>query len=523
MMNKERFQTELNKRLDKIGLDEIETDKRVLYRQKLSAAKDLSGKLLSRRNHVEKIFVGSHADGTGFSHCNDLDILQVNHAVSCHFGEKLVDTEKVNFQAESQDDAPGYVVLKLTSKGNRENFETIEDSLVEVDGETYISSRVFKTKASDTGAFQQNNGWIEKITEHKPSTGPSIPKCTKQNSKEKEVLSMLQLKSYDTDVVGAFPCDAGPIIEKWTNRERKNGWPSKETIANVARLPAHVVPIGQRGTDNEDLQWRICFTLGEILLVQKFNNVQRKLFFLMKIIARHFLKPICNDISSYVMKNVIFWISEEMPEKAFNDRNLIKTLQTALKYLLKSIKRKYLSNYMMPERNLFEGKFNENDQVHQKLVTEVKRCIKQQEKKIKEMKQVFKEFEWAGLIDKIESTILESLTREELAEMYIKMNTCQSEEDMQLLNFHYRAVPFLMLFGTKWFSSTDIKKIKSDLYEYSRKDLRTYGGKRDLGIHCVPSAFNVGQRAINKYNSYHGYGRLFFSYHVFVFLPHCCA
>ena len=482
-MKKQTFSADLSKKycreFDKVGFDKKESLERISFMKKLSEAKNRANRQILGQGdcQIEKILVGSQSDGTGVIHNNDLDILQIDHAVVCQneVDYTEIGNDKVVFQTDQRNAPPGYVYLRLL-KGEGETYKELEHALVERNDGKYLSSNSYLSRQEDVS--QNSNGCIGQITEHLSRAGPSLPKYIKQSSEAAWILSCLNLHAMDTDVVWAFPYLALPIMEEWANRERKSGWPSKETIANVARLPAHVVPVGQRGTDDEDLQWRICFTLGEILLVQNFNDVQRKLFVMMKLIARHFLKPICNDISSYVIKNVIFWISEEIPQEQFKEENFLEILQEALTYLLQAIKRKTLQNYMIPSRNLFEAKFKENDFCIPNLTQAILKCINEPEKLFLKMEPFFSNLKMGHLIGITERTILDSLSTEELVAMYVLMNSCQSQESMIQLNILYKAIPFWNIFGKAWFykhtSPTDTKYFESHIEHYTQSDLEKW-------------------------------------------------
>jgi hypothetical protein len=56
------------------------------------------------------------------------------------------------------------------------------------------------------------------------------------------------------------------------------------------------------------------------------------------------------------MKNVVFWLSEQNPLQHFDEHRLFDRLIDALLYIQNGIRRKHISNYMIMERNLLEGK-----------------------------------------------------------------------------------------------------------------------------------------------------------------------
>ncbi|KAH3725151.1 hypothetical protein DPMN_050984 [Dreissena polymorpha] len=71
------------------------------------------------------------------------------------------------------------------------------------------------------------------------------------------------------------------------------------------------------------MEWRICFIYAELKLTENLNECQYKTYILLKIINREVLHPICSDMSSYIMKNVAFWIVESHRQEIFREQNLM--------------------------------------------------------------------------------------------------------------------------------------------------------------------------------------------------------
>ena len=176
------------------------------------------------------------------------------------------------------------------------------------------------------------------------------------------------------DFVDGFPCDCPSVLHRWKDRVRLNKWPSKEDIDIVAELPACVVSVGEKECEHQNLKWRLCFPLAEIHLIKSMNITQTtKVHVLMKLIAKHYLKPVCEDITSYVVKHVMLWLAVETPLENYQPRYLLDRLTDALKCLRECIQKKWLNYYMIPERNLFKGKLT--DSIEKALVIELNNVI----------------------------------------------------------------------------------------------------------------------------------------------------
>ena len=183
--------------------------------------------------------------------------------------------------------------------------------------------------------------------------GPSLP-ANVTNSKG-------ELK-YPIDFVCAVLCHCPSLLHKWRYRRRPQNWPTPDVLDKVASLPVFAVPVPERESVYTFVQWRFCFNFGELILTHSLNHTQMKVYILLKIIAKYLLKPICDHMTSFIMKNVSFWLAEMKPVEEFTPDLLIHRLMDVLTILRESIQAKQLKYYMIPERNLFTGKITDIQQ-----------------------------------------------------------------------------------------------------------------------------------------------------------------
>ena len=179
------------------------------------------------------------------------------------------------------------------------------------------------------------------------------------------------------DFVLGFKCDFPDLINKWIKRPRHYKWPDQSTIRRVSLLQGHVVPVADKGSKNPQTEWRICYTRAELLLLESLNEVQIKLYILLKHIAKSVLKPLCSEISSYIMKNIVLWMVELNPPDSFLQSQLIERVTGALVYLKDCLSSNELRSYMIDERNLFEGRITEDERC--KLLTVLDILINEKE------------------------------------------------------------------------------------------------------------------------------------------------
>ncbi|XP_053376352.1 uncharacterized protein LOC128547466 [Mercenaria mercenaria] len=465
--------------LDELGFDRRRIWERIHVFNRCSRAKDISTKTILKTNEIEKIFVGSMREGTGMSYINDEDILQINHAITSFedFGT-LNETSKLVFKMVQNKAPAGYTFLKLVSREEDfETFETLKYALVKMKKGRFLSSKLFMTKNDDV--FKTGDGLISRYTRYKSPQGPSIPKYVENNLIQKYWFSKINLTDKGKDFVRAFPCQADSILQAWKMRDRKCGWPCRKTINHVMSLPAYVVPVGCKDSINEDLQWRICFTMAETHLVQALNNTQTKVFVLMKLIAKYILQPLCKDITSYVVKMVILWLAEKIPQRKFRKKHLLARLQDAITYLQSVVESKHLPSYMIPKRNLFARKLTKTEQTlvidrlsyllnnGTRMIEEFSHdCLPHSE----EIIQVCESLSIANHMNKIHTCLITLFTTEELANYCTKMFLCRSWFQAYLYNALFVWGPYFLTYGKRGFSDPLSFELSNHFAESEKKE-----------------------------------------------------
>ncbi|KAH3693220.1 hypothetical protein DPMN_192623 [Dreissena polymorpha] len=152
------------------------------------------------------------------------------------------------------------------------------------------------------------------------------------------------------DMVLAVRCQCPDILQRWAQRSRL--WPPPDIVQKVVSFGSFFVPTGFKGSDTRNLEWRICFNTGEKELVNNLYVTLTKLYTILKMILKEVLKPNNKEITSFVLKNVIFWQAENNVPSIFHERNLIHWLHDTLGTLRTVIACTQLPYYTIPERNL---------------------------------------------------------------------------------------------------------------------------------------------------------------------------
>ncbi|VDI30046.1 Hypothetical predicted protein [Mytilus galloprovincialis] len=187
---------------------------------------------------------------------------------------------------KTDDVKPGYTQLEV--EYNRDQY--FSKCCEELNGKHYISSTLFK----------QQFLLGKNVTIHGP--------CISDNEGLLDYAVCVHCKTWVSQAT------------HWITRSN-NSWPSNDVKHNILKHGVLFAAIGVKGSPKEDLEWRISFSVGEKLLINTFTHTQLICYALLKIILKDVIAtdPECEDLlSSYFLKTIIFWISEEIPQCNIN-------------------------------------------------------------------------------------------------------------------------------------------------------------------------------------------------------------
>ena len=113
-----------------------------------------------------------------------------------------------------------------------------------------------------------------------------------------------------------------------------------------------LIPRGSDRSDRSFLEWEIRYVTAEREKTNAMNMVQLKLLCLLRYIRKIILQQTSTNITSYAMKNVVFFLTDRLPENTFQDEKLLQLLVTSIKWLETCVQDGHLPHYFIPERNL---------------------------------------------------------------------------------------------------------------------------------------------------------------------------
>ena len=373
--------------LDKLGYSEV----MVYYRR--NANKNMDEIYNGKAYPFYSITSGSKGEGTALYYESDIDRLYKVKGVVCLESDQQTACPVV-FTMIRNGSAHGYTRLKLKYG----SCAKIDKYIVSEEDSQYISNDF---TAIDPDLQMTDINGVRILKQDK--TGPASP---------------FGNRDIRYDFVCGFKCISQDISERWITRPRPYGWPDAELLKNIASLHGFVVPVANKETRYPQTEWRICYTKAEMLLIESLNGFQTKLYILLKHIAKSVLKPICSEMSSYIMKNILFWMVETKPKECFTGLNLIDGLIDGLVFLKECLRTNTLMSYMIEDRNLLQGRVTDEERIA--LIKELDFLINEKENMLKRCDKI-----WLGFLRlnrNQERFSEEAAKRNEIEQLVLKKN-----------------------------------------------------------------------------------------------------
>ncbi|KAH3885748.1 hypothetical protein DPMN_009745 [Dreissena polymorpha] len=290
---------------------------------------------------VMLIITGSKAEGLTRYIGSDTDVMPVHSNIICIEDDVNADNsprEITVLTSYSRMSYPGHCRLLLERRGTT-TYRAVTDALCDDGyGKELLSSDLYVHYCSKVRL-------AEDIVKH-DRAGPSTP--------------ITMSGGLNIDVVHALRYYCPNILSQWAARPRY--WPLPEVVQKVLSLGTFLTPVRFKGSEYQHIEWRVCFNAGEIELVNNLNDTQIKLYVLLKMIKNDVLKPHKKEVSSYTLKNIVFWIAENNPQSLFHEKSMLYWLHEGLSALRVALFTRELPYYMIPDRNIMAASGLEEEQ-----------------------------------------------------------------------------------------------------------------------------------------------------------------
>ena len=290
------------------------------------------------KSKVITVSSGSLAEGLDLPG-SDVDIMLVLNTVQVIHNVQHMNRSAGCTTLLMEDDMefPGFSRLKLIAEGDYEYTYTSPECFVE----------------TINGLFLSNISCTRKIIE--------------LNINDKKHLHgpCLSDKGETVDIAYCFHLHSWPRqAEQWIYRHRPGQWPPDIIIDNIVNYGCILVPIGPKELENNELLWRISFSMAEKQLSHAMNYTQILCYALLKLSLKNIIdinNRVKDLLCSYFMKTAVFWLSEEISTNAFQLQNLFHCYFLCLDKIIQWVKCCYCPNYFIPEHNMFRGKINRSN------------------------------------------------------------------------------------------------------------------------------------------------------------------
>ena len=157
------------------------------------------------------------------------------------------------------------------------------------------------------------------------------------------------------DMVPCLKCDGWPTVAKeWIDRPRN--WPEETLFNKLQTKGFYIVPKPSGVIGNTQNEWRISFSELEADLLQNLNDVQARVYYILRCFYVRYLKSELKDtISSYHLKTGMFWMLAKKRSNEWKEENISSLVLEILQQLLEWYVDQFLPHYFIREHNLLYG------------------------------------------------------------------------------------------------------------------------------------------------------------------------
>ncbi|KAK3098863.1 hypothetical protein FSP39_023810 [Pinctada imbricata] len=283
-------------------------------------------------NH-DHFLSGSRAEGFRFP-TSDVDFMVVYNVVAVIINDATIHPmASIRFKMETDQTRCGFCLLRFVSQN---------DFL-----DTHIDITELCVPYKD-GLYLTNTAWKDYLKRYiKDSCTHGPCESGILDGMEYDIAHSLKCK---------WPKSAYPCIQKLLRTK----WPSLHDLSGIVSNGCHIVPIGDKTSYKEFLEWRISFSVAETSLIQEMNHCQFLTYGLLKMFLKEaintYMRPDADGLlCSYFIKTTVLWeIVYSGP--AWREQDLLKWFWICFRRLLSWVSDGYCPNFFIPENNMFLGK-----------------------------------------------------------------------------------------------------------------------------------------------------------------------
>lgn len=164
-----------------------------------------------------------------------------------------------------------------------------------------------------------------------------------------------ELGIHEMDNVPAFKMKEWPkVASGFLSRERKSGWPTEKLLRSATSQGCGFVTKGVSSSGEKDFHWRISFAASEKILARSLSLPQIRSYLFFKSLCKLMLgQP--EGLTSYMLKNILFWTIETIDQSAWRDDNVLFCVKALLDKLNTCLEQGVIASYFLPDLNLINN------------------------------------------------------------------------------------------------------------------------------------------------------------------------
>lgn len=159
------------------------------------------------------------------------------------------------------------------------------------------------------------------------------------------------------DEVEAVICRFWPMqADEWRERRTLSGWPDENLKERVIRGGCHLVSKPHFSNPQDETVWRFSFSQAELILIHSWNDVQKYVYHLLRIIKRQVSKNCAKEelgaFGNYLFKTLMFWACEEKPEEFWKEDQIETSVGELLCSVVECLIERKCPQYFIPDNNI---------------------------------------------------------------------------------------------------------------------------------------------------------------------------
>ena len=168
-----------------------------------------------------------------------------------------------------------------------------------------------------------------------------------------------QFTQLTLDEVDAIFCPYWPEeAEEWFTRTSVSEWPDKNLKDHIMRRGCHLVAKSHHTEPDDSTQWRYSFSQAEIILINSWNDVQKYIYHILRVIKGRITKkcktPEKSIFNNFLFKTLMLWASEKKPSVFWNEAFVESSIAELLVQAIECLIDRECPHYFIPKVNILD-------------------------------------------------------------------------------------------------------------------------------------------------------------------------